>query len=561
MSCYRFLIASFAISLWHTSAHAQLPQTQVTDPLPASPHQQEIKRQTERKVGSTEVLIPLLHGICIAPTSAAAISLQGKATPGISAPELSIEEQKQLQKKLQPWLGKAISLNTLDTIARAAERAISKNTDSLITASFPPQEITSGHIAMVIGVPFLHDISFAGNPIYGGDFLSRAVLTRPGVNASAESIRKDINFLNRNPFRKASALWSPAPANSPAANSPAANLIIHIKEKRPWSIYTGLDNHASDALGDERLYLGGKFGNVFDRDHRLGWILLNSADGNSLHAANLTYEIPLPRHHLLQLSAAYSESESFSPNALLDNNGRFLNFRAMLQTPLSDWYGLRHSWKSGFSMRNNLYIQGATETDITMFQFENLWEGEYHDAHGFTSFTAGLFWNPGDTYFSSDDATYAFLGADDAESTVATIKAERILPFQNSGDLELRAEAQWANENLLSSDQFAAAGAQRLRGYDESSAFYDQALLLSAEWQFRRISLPSRMSLSPHLFFDTAWLADYLGGNEHLSSLGAGFKWTFQTHYAAKLEIAQPLQRIGNAAREPALIFSFNTFW
>ncbi len=556
MSCYRFLIASLAISVWLTSARAQLPQTQVADPQPASPRQQELQRQTERQVGSSEVLIPSLHGICIAPTSAAAISLQGKATLGVSAPELSIEEQKQLQEKLQPWLGKAISLDTLDAIARAAERAISKNADSLITASFPPQEITSGHIAIVIGVPLLHDISFAGSPVFGGDFLSRAVLTRPGVSASAESIRKDIDFLNRNPFRKASALWSPAPRDSPAAN-----LIIHVKEKRPWSIYTGLDNHASDALGDERLYLGGKFGNVFDLDHRLGWMLLNSADGNSLHAANLTYEIPLHRHHLLQLSAGYSESESFSPTTLLDNNGRFFNFRAMLETPLPDWQGLRHSWKSGFSVRNNLYVQGATETDITIFQFENLWEGEYHDAHGFTSFTAGLFWNPGDTYLSSDDATYASLGADDAESTVATIKVERTLPFQRSGDLELSAEAQWANENLLSSDQFGAAGAQRLRGYDESSAFYDQALLLSAEWQFRRISLPNRMSLSPHLFFDTAWLADHQGSNEHLSSLGAGFKWTCQTHYAAKLEIAKPLDRAGNADRDPALIFSFNTFW
>jgi len=402
----------------------------------------------------------------------------------------------------------------------------------------------------------LKSLSFTGKPLFGAEFLTHAVLSKADGSASAESVRKDIEFLNRNPFRKATALWSPA-----GGDLPAANLIIQIKEKRPWNIYAGLDNYASDDLGDERFYLGGKFGNAFDLDHRLTWMLLSTLDGNSLHAANFQYEIPLPQHRLLQFSTSFSESSTTSPSTLIDNNGEFFSFRGHLETPLPDWHGLRHRWQSGFSLRENEYRQGSSELDITIFQLEQLWLAEAHDRHGFTALTAGLLWNPGDAFITSDDASYQSLGATDSDSWVATIRAERDIPFQNLGNLELKADAQWTNENLIPSNQYAGGGVQRIRGYDEGSVFFDKALMLSAEWQGKRIALPAKSSAIPHLFVDHAWLADHNGQSTSLSSVGAGFQWSGLSHYSARLEVAQPLQRLGNQPRDPVLYFSLNTFW
>jgi hemolysin activation/secretion protein len=552
-SCQRLLIF---LVLVISPICGQVPQSQVEDPVSQKDRNQNVQRDGDHLASSEEILIPKLQGLSISSVAEDALSLQAQAQQGIRTAGLSANQQQRLHNALQPWLGKAVSLTSLNLIARSAERAIAPQKDSWITASYPPQEITSGYVAMVIAVPTMNSLSFTGKPRFGTDFITGAVLSKADGSASAESVRKDIDFLNRNPFRRATALWSPA-----VGELPAANLIIQIKEKRPWSIFTGLDNYASDDLGDERFYLGGKFGNVFDLDHRLGWMLLSTADGSSLHATNLSYDIPLPRHRLLHFSTSFSESSTTSPSTLIDNNGKFFSFRSHIETPLPDWHGLRHRWQGGFSLRENEYRQGTNELDVSIFQLEQLWLAEAHDRHGFTELTAGLLWNPGGGFLSSNDASYAALGATDSDSWVATIHAERDVPLQNFGNLEVKADAQWTNENLIPSNQFAGGGVQRLRGYDEGSVFFDRALMLSAEWQFQRFSLPGKSSAHPHLFIDHAELADHDGQSTSLSSVGAGVQWSGLSHYAARLEFAQPLQRLGNQPRDPVLYFSLNTFW
>lgn len=538
------------------SAHAQLRQSQVDDPLLSSVSRQELQRVNESTVKSDEMLIPALKSLSIATDAATAQRLVRKDHQGIFCTGFSAQQEKRLKHALQKWMNQPVSLDRLDLMAREAEKTAAPLKESLMTASYPPQEITEGHVVMVIDVPLLSDIAIAGKPLFGADFISHSIRSRPGGVADEETIRKDLYYLNRNPFRRATALWSPA-----QGDVPAANLMIHVKEKRPWNIYAGFDNYASDDLGDERLYLGGKFGNVWNLDHRLGWMLLSTADGESLHAANLNYEIPLRGHQILSFSSSISESSTSSDSSLIDNNGEFLSFRGMLETPLPDWKNFRHHWKSGFSLRDNTYSRGTDEIGITIFQLENLWEGELHDRYGHTAFSTGLLWNPGEAFASSSDDVYRELGASDSESWVALVKADRTLSWATLGDLSMTAEAQWTNENLIPSNQFAGGGVQRIRGYDEGDVFFDKALMLSAEWQFRRISFSEKLNLRPLVFIDSAWLSDHDEASDFISSTGIGCQCTWQSRGSANLVLAQPLQRFQGEDRDPVLYFSINTFW
>lgn len=536
---------------------AQLKQSEVDEPKnQTSEKSATIQRDQENQVDSDEILIPRLHGLAIATNPQESLRLRDEKNTGIHCSGFTTTQEKRLQKVLAPWMGKPVSLNSLNRIARQCERAISSEADSLLTATFPPQEITAGAIGIVITTPKLEKIVFSGQPEFGGDFLSRAVLSKSDGTATAESVRKDLEFLNRNPFRKARALWTPA-----GGDEPAANLIIQLKENRPWNFFTGVDNYASDALGDERLYVGGKWGNVFGLDHRLSWLFLSAADGNSLYAGNVNYEIPLKDHTLLHFGTSFSASETRSPTTLIDNNGEFFSFRGNIEQPLPDWHGLRHRWQSGFSFRENEYRQGLTERDITIFQIENQWLGEYHDRYGFTEFSAGLNWNPGSGYLSSDDATYRALGASDSNSWVTTIFAKRNIDFSRFGKWEIKCEGQWTNERLIPSNQFAGGGVQRIRGYDEGSVFFDRAMLFSTEWEFPKITLPGSTTLRPHLFYDQAWLADQGGSDERLGSIGTGVKWSGFSHYSSSLELALPMNKLNNEPRNAVVYFSFNTVW
>lgn len=538
---------------------AQLPQSQVGVMEQSKRMQAELQRSSDQVIKSTEVLLPKLLSLSIASSQDKALSLQLQQQPGIHAIEYSDLQKQRLQLALLQYLEKPVTLDSLNHIARIVEKALDPLPGSLFIASYPPQEITSGHIAIYATVPKLQDLSFAGNVRFGKNFLSTAVLTRPGTTASAEGIRKDLEFLNRNPFRTATALWQPVKKQKNGES--AANLIIHVKEKRPWNVYAGFDNYASKDLGNERIYIGGKMGDMLNLDHRFGWLLLTSADTKSLHAGQLSYEIPLPKLRLLQLSAGYSESQSQTTSSLAENNGQFTHVRAMLQTPLADWGYLRHQWKTGFSLRNNDYQTGTDEDKVTLFQWENIWEGEIHDSYGHTEFSAELLWNPGDSFLSSSDATYAKLGSPDADYWIAHLKVERIIPIAAAGKLHLRAEAQLSDQTLLSTNQFSAAGYNRVRGYDEGTAFYDRALFFSCEWNQRKYALPGDMSIQPHVFFDAAYMSDHDGEDQEIASVGTGLRWNKQTHYTALLDIAFPLSCMDQNNREPELHFSFTTFW
>lgn len=535
---------------------AQVRESQVTDPLRADSTPSSLQRASEKVIRSNEVLIPSLRGLVVVADPDLARRLAMPVVDGISCHGFSAKQREKIIASLQPSLHQPVSLDRLDHMARAAEKAAATRSDSFITATYPPQEITEGRIVMVLHEPMLEQISVAGKLRFGEKFLARAVRTRPGGRASAESIRKDLDFLNRNPFRKATALWSPA-----ESDIPAANLILHIQEKRPWNVYTGIDNDASDALGDERFYLGGKFGNVMDLDHRLGWLILSSADGESLHSAHFTYEMPLAGHKILTFASGLSESSSSSPTTLIDNNGRFWSFRNMLEMPLPDLGPIRHKGKTGYSFRDNRYRQDARLLDISIFQIENAWSAEIHDLYGHTNATLGLSWNPGEAFLSSSDRTYQDLGASDASSWVATCQIDRNISLQRWGNLALSSEAQWAIENLIPSNQFAGGGSQRVRGYDEGRVFFDKALMLSAEWQFPRIPLPHHSSLRPHLFFDGAWLADHGSARDWISSTGLGMQFLWQNRCSAQLQWAQPFQRFEGESRQSEFYFSVNTFW
>jgi hypothetical protein len=61
----------------------------------------------------------------------------------------------------------------------------------------------------------------------------------------------------------------------------------------------------------------------------MSWLLLRSADDKKLQAGNLSYQIPLDRHMLLNFSLSAATSESTSTNNI-DNNGEFYGAKANL---------------------------------------------------------------------------------------------------------------------------------------------------------------------------------------------------------------------------------------
>jgi hemolysin activation/secretion protein len=508
---------------------------------------------------SEEVLIPSLLGLSIAKLENTALSGQKNNGNKILIQDFSEVEIAALEQSLSPFLQHPVSLATLDLISKKIEQTLDPSNKQLLTASYPGQEITSGVIAITVGTPVVQRVMVKGNIRYGEKFLSRAILTRPGSNDLAASLRKDLAFLNQNSFRKASVILSPS-----SDHPQLTDAVFRIDEKKPWNVFTGFDNYASKDLGDERFYIGGKFGNLFNLDHRLSWLLLSSIDHNQLRAANLAYQIPLDRHILLNFSLSESTSET-SSTGNIDNNGEFYGFKANLQFPLADVGPIESFLKTGFYWRDNTYTQNGAllldETHINLFQWETTWDATIYDSAGQTHLELGLSINPGEGMFSSSDKTYRDLGGKDSSYCIASLEADRSWAFGKLGELFVRSEAQWSNQTLLSSDQFYATGYNHVRGYDESAIHYDHAAFLSAEWKMNAVKLPFFQSLQPLAFIDMAYLSDHQGDSTNLSSVGLGMRWNMKKYFTSRADLAFPLKEINREGHRPELHFSINKFW
>jgi hemolysin activation/secretion protein len=127
------------------------------------------------------------------------------------------------------------------------------------------------------------------------------------------------------------------------------------------------------------------------------------------------------------------------------------------------------------------------------------------------------------------------------------------LPFNTTSIL--KAQAQLANSNLLSSEQLGAGGVESVRGYDERTASGSEGLLLSSEFRSPPIGMIDPLfgastgdQLQGDVFWDFGHVREHKGSagtpnSETLQSVGAGFHYTLDRFVDLRFEYAWQLRK------------------
>ncbi|MEA3062850.1 MAG: hypothetical protein QOJ94_2631 [Sphingomonadales bacterium] len=122
----------------------------------------------------------------------------------------------------------------------------------------------------------------------------------------------------------------------------------------------------------------------------------------------------------------------------------------------------------------------------------------------------------------------------------------------------LGVRAQVTGDALLAFEEYAAGNYTIGRGYDPGTLLGDRGIGVSAELRYGTL-LRARgraFALQPFAFFDAAWVgnADRLfapGGPNHLASLGAGLRASWNDRARLEAMVAIPLNRAGLLAARP----------
>ncbi len=508
------------------------------------------------KAGKDQILVPSLIGLAIGTTAKSSLDIQKQNKPGVLLEGFSDEDALALRKIAERSIGQPVSLRSLDKLNSELETAFRLAGRSFVKVSFPPQEITSGVIAVMVCPARAGAILMAGKPSFGMKFSADAFRTLPGKEISGDVVMEDLEWINQNPLRRASISYADGAAPD------ALDLTMRMRADKPWRAYAGIDNQLSRDLGDERVFLGFQYGDVFSLDHRVTAQYTSSLDSKSLRGISGIYEIPLPIRHLLDISLGYTESDSASGGPI-DQSGKFSRVALGYRVPLPRWKSITQEWRMGAEFRDNDYLfsDGSRDT-VRFFQIGTGWKGRRLDRLGSTKLDASLIYSPGQGILGSNDSDFIALGADGAESWIARIELERTMKLGDAATLLGRCQAQWADSTLLSSDQISAGGFYRVRGFDETVGYASKGIVGTIELQSQSFHTRKAGDFQAITSVDGALLQRDKDGNVgQLASTGVGIRWHYEDHFAARVDFAIPLDVPSDETGDPMLHFSVSTTW
>ena len=474
------------------------------------------------KAGEDQVLLPALRGLAVGIDPHSALRLQSLHSGGIQMEGFSGSIGQAIGRVATEAIGKPVSLRSLERLGKKFEDAISSAGQPFMLVTFPPQEITSGVIAVVIRPAHAGQVLLAAKPAFGLQFAANGFRTRPGDLISDDRILEDLAWLNENPLRRAAISYTDGAADG------TLDLTLRIKAARQWRVYGGIDNRLSDDLGDERMFLGAQYGDLFGLDHRITAQYTAALDFKKLQGISGIYEMPLPNRSLLEISGGYTESETNSSGPI-DQSGKFSRLALGYRMALPRYNSIAQELRAGLEFRDNEYaFTDGTSQTVRFFDLAAGWHARRNDRYGSTSADLSLTYNPGNGILGSNDEDYIALGASGAESLIAKIELERSQKLGEGVTLFGRLLGQCSDQTLLSSDQLSAGGINGVRGFDETVAYASSGIVGSLELQSPFQKIPKAGSIQEIAFIDAAFLnRDQSTDAGQLASVGLGLRWRF----------------------------------
>jgi hemolysin activation/secretion protein len=472
------------------------------------------------------------------------------------------------------FLGQPISRRLIARIeAEIAHRYRAKGYP-FVSVSTPVQEITSG-VVQVRVVEF-HLGAKAVTPPSTSDaaYIESRVRVQPGEAIDTDQLAQDLDWLNRLPFRRTEAVFTPG------ADVGATNLQLQTTESKPWSVYAGYANSGSPLTGWDRYFAGAQavlpglhdatvsyqFTGSGDALFGDGRVFGGAADPSYLSDAARII-IPAQPRQAIEASFSYVKSNEAIPSqpglatrqttyeATLDYRSALSNLWRSLPGEVA--FGVELKRQDTETLFAGAEIQSAA---FDVFQITAAYAEQENDAFGSTVGELTLHLSPGSVASAntnaafavasngvSDLATYAYVSGD-----VTRITHLPMALFGASGwGLVNSLIGQYSAIPLPLTEQFGLGGAGLVRGYTLDDGAFDTGVISRNELRTPAIPLLARIGgpsdrLSPFAFVDAAFGKDQRTGvTASPVSVGLGADYQMGTHLAASIDGAWALNSAG----------------
>lgn len=465
-------------------------------------------------------------------------------------------------KKVLNWhLDKPLTQISLERLLHEIIVFYRQHDRPIVNVVVPEQEITSNVLQLVVREGLLGKVRVKNNVWFSERAVSNGVNLHPGEPMTGREVQENLDWVNQNPFRQVRGVFTPG------ENRGETDLVLDVQDRFPVRFYAGYEDSGTDLTGDERWMAGFNWGNAFFLDHRLNYQFTTSSDFEKFVAHSGNYSVPLPWRHTVSLFGSYGETQADINNPLIKLNGTSWQVGIRYAVPLPDIEKFSQDVSVGFDLKqtnNNLQFGGAqffnTYTDVDQFVFE--YHGSYPDSFGNTSFGFSAFYSPGDLSDNNNDRAFnAARTLASADYIYTRLNAQRSTRLPGDFSWLIRGTLQFANHNLLGSEQLGLGGYSTVRGYDEREANGDEGYFLSTEirtppfevlsyFGIDKLGIKIKDQLQVLAFFDcgTTKNNDLLTGEDphvQLASVGPGVRYSITPYLSARFDYGWQLYDTG----------------
>jgi hemolysin activation/secretion protein len=347
----------------------------------------------------------------------------------------------------------------------------------------PEQEVTNHVLKMVVVESRLGKVEARENRWYKSSLLEKSISVEPDEILNLNQIMRDLNYLNKSPFMRVDAIYTPG------AEPYTTDIILKVKDICPLRVYGGVDNAGLVSTNRGRGYAGIEYGNMWGRNHTLNLGAISSLDSSRFRAYTAQYIALLSAHHVLTLYGGYSHVHNVQLEfPSMKNHGNSYQGSLRYAIPLRPMGRLNQevSFGADFKRTNNtvefsaLFERFGKNANLTQFMLG--YDANFEVPLFRIDWGAELFCSPGRIVADQTNADYSSLRPGAVNRYIygtGHIRFVQWMPRDFSFVVWLRGQV--ASNNLLPSEQIGLGGFDTVRGYEERQLNTDAGFILNTE--------------------------------------------------------------------------------
>lgn len=376
-----------------------------------------------------------------------------------------------------------ITTATIEEIKREIHSHYQSAGYPFVQVFLPQQDVTDSVLQMVVLESRLGKVVARENRWYKSAMLEKAISVKPDEIINLNWIMRDLNFLNRSPFMRVDAIYTPG------CEPNTTDIILKVKDICPFRVYGGVDNAGLESTNRGRGYAGIEYGKMWGLNHTLNLGFISSLDSSKFRGYTAEYVALLSCHHILTVLGGYSHIQHVKldfPSMKNEGNSYQGSFRyAIPIRPIgrlnqevnfgADWKRTNNTIE--FSALFERFGKNVNLTQAVFGYYANLEVPLFR-----LDWSADLYWSPGRMIADQTNADYDSLRPGAVNKYVygaASIRLLQWMPKDFSILYWLR--GQLASNNLLPSEQIGIGGFSTVRGYEERQLNTDAGFIFNTE--------------------------------------------------------------------------------